>query len=159
MCLQYCGSLTTVIFVLSSIMFLGEPECSLVFLHSKSYHTGFSASTSVKSCQTLILAIGCFEVIIATLTSLPFLLRIRGVFNDSMPIVVALRHVCFCGYLGQTYDILLERRQSDKDIDRPYDIIFQWTKERNDLASRIENRAVVLYVCMLYQARKLHDTL
>ena len=49
---------------------------------------GFAASTSVQSCQALILAIGCLEVIIATLTSLPFLLRIRGVFNDSMPIVL-----------------------------------------------------------------------
>ena len=83
-----CGSLTTVIFVLSSIVFLTEQECSLVFLHPKSYHTGFSASTYIESYQTLILAIGCFEVIIATLTYLPFLLRIRGVSNDSTPIVI-----------------------------------------------------------------------
>ena len=75
-------------FVLSSIVFFGEWRCSLgsSFTHSES-HNGFAASPSMEHCQALILAVGCLAIIIATLTSLPFLLRIRGVFNDSVLVV------------------------------------------------------------------------
>ena len=73
--------------------------------------------------------------------------------------IVAPRHLCLCGYLGQTYDIPLERQQSDSDADGSLDIVFQWARERNDLASRIENRTAVLFVCIYYQARTLHVSL